>query len=310
MSDLDNILNIENMFVFGVVFHRVTNPLKYTISKLVQSNRNLVILLLDKKADDCVYREIKEYTKKMKNVVFSPRISVDWARFSLIEAPLLLMRLALSYQVKYFSLISGDDILISSNQEMHSFLDKSYEKKYEFIGVNRDTNKYSLANPYLRLCIDYPEFFYDRYNGNLHKLKKLISFLFLYVFSRKNIGHLPTLYKGCNWFTISDKAIKYIFRYIDKNPYYIDAFKGSYCGDEVFFQTILFNSKFKESIYHIDGQLKDCEMALRFIDWESGPDFPKIFREENFHEIKESNMLFARKVQSDISIELIKETFL
>lgn len=298
------------MFVFGIVFHKITNPLKYTIAKLSKSKRNIIILLLDKKASDSVYSEIKEFTRDFKNVIFAPRISVDWARFTLTLAPLSLMKIACNYEFKYFSLISGDDIPIMSNDEMNKFLDISYKNQSEFIGYTPDVHKKrSLVNPYWRLQIDFPNLFFTREKGYLVKLKKVCVYLYLFVFKRKNLDQIPPLYKGCNWFTISNHAISYIFSYLQNNSRYAETFENSYCSDEMFFQTILFNSEFKKHIFGIDKKIPDCEMALRNIDWETGPEYPKIFKEEDFYRLKKSNLLFARKIESDISIDTLIEYF-
>ena len=46
------------------------------------------------------------------------------------------------------------------------------------------------------------------------------------------------------------------------------------------------NSRLKETIINYD---------LRYIDWESGPEFPKVLNENDFDSLKTSLGLFARK---------------
>lgn len=65
---------------------------------------------------------------------------------------------------------------------------------------------------------------------------------------RNKIDHLPRLYKGSLWFTLSHSAIDYILKYLNQNPDYLTPFKTSLCGDEVFFHTIMFNSHFYQKL--------------------------------------------------------------
>src|SRR5690606_35881147 len=103
-------------------------------------------------------------------------------------------------------------------------------------------------------------------------LLKLISVSFkIGLFKNNFYQDLPKLYKGTNWFTLTYDSISYIDNYLDKNKNYINAFKKSFCGDEVFFHTIIYNSPFKEKI-NLNYDLSPPMMALRYIDWKTGPD--------------------------------------
>ena len=86
------------------------------------------------------------------------------------------------------------------------------------------------------------------------------------------------------------------------------AFQKSYCGDEVYFHTIIYNSPFKENL-NLDYGLTPPEMALRYIDWKTGPDYPRILDDMDFDRMQKSNTLFARKVKKNISFELLKKNF-
>lgn len=64
----------------------------------------------------------------------------------------------------------------------------------------------------------------------------------------KYYEELPKLYKGSNWFIITKECRDYIFEYLKNNPNYKKAFQNSYCGDELFFQTIICNSEYKKKL--------------------------------------------------------------
>ena len=51
------------------------------------------------------------------------------------------------------------------------------------------------------------------------------------------------------------------------------------------------------------------ESFIRYIEWNSGPDFPKTLDENDFNKMKSSDMFFARKLEKDISLEKLKKFF-
>ena len=123
-----------------------------------------------------------------------------------------------------------------------------------------------------------------------------------------DLSHLPKLYKGSQWFTLTDKTIQYVFNYINTNPTYLKSFKKSLCCDEVFFQTIIFNNQdLKEKIYGLDSNLLDCEMGGRYIDWITGPDFPKILDESDLNRTYKSQLLFSRKYKENIPLSTLEK---
>ena len=53
-------------------------------------------------------------------------------------------------------------------------------------------------------------------------------------------------------------------------------------------------------------------MELRYIDWNSGPEYPKILTQQDFVNIKNnenSDCIFARKFSEDIDIDSYKIAF-
>ncbi|HGV3901192.1 TPA: beta-1,6-N-acetylglucosaminyltransferase, partial [Klebsiella pneumoniae] len=71
-------------------------------------------------------------------------------------------------------------------------------------------------------------------------------------------------------------------------------------ADEVIFHTAIKHLG-REDIFHDENYIND---ALRYIDWVSGPEYPKILNEEDVDKIKKSNCIFARKFPHDIASEL------
>lgn len=294
-------------FIYAIICHKYTNSLIFTIKDLLKSKNSFVILHIDAKTTDQEIEKIKVKIGVDQNLEIIPRnesVNVKWGSFSQIEVMLILLKKASNYEFKYFSLISGDDIPIHDNSKRENFLINAYKDRKEFIGIDRN------CDPINRLRLIYPEIFYNKSQSFYMSFLKRVVFIYLFLFRRKDLSNFPKIYKGCNWFTLTDFSVKYILDYIDMNPTYIKFFEKSFCADEVFFQTILFNeAKIKKNIFHIDDFVEDGVMAMRYIDWKTGPDYPRTLDETDFDRIKKSNLLFARKISNLISFDLLEKKF-
>lgn len=221
--------------------------------------------------------------------------------YTQIEATLKLLNYASQFEYKYFSLLSGDDIPLMSIESIEKYLLSSDQ---EYIGYELQ------ADPKNRIKYLYPDFFFIKEKSILEKIKcKLIILLHRLGFYTQNIERLLKLYKGSLWFILSHQAVQYILDFIKNNKDYDLAFRKSLCADEVYFHTIIQNSYFQERIYHPEDEEQVSEGGLRYIDWMSGPDYPKILDESDFDKMKQSGMLFARKVKANIDIDLLKQYF-
>lgn len=109
------------------------------------------------------------------------------------------------------------------------------------------------------------------------------------------------VYKGAQWFSISNDIVKYIVEFCSKNEWYVKRFKWTSCCDEIFFHTIVMNSPYAEKICHCD---------LRYIDWKQkieGESLPRILDESDYEDIISSDRLFCRKLDEEKSRTLINK---
>ena len=68
--------------------------------------------------------------------------------------------------------------------------------------------------------------------------------------------------KGANWLSITDNAVKYI---LSKRKVIKKTFSKSLCADEVFVQTIIYNSDFYNNVKSRKND--DYNYIKRYIDW-------------------------------------------
>lgn len=83
-------------------------------------------------------------------------------------------------------------------------------------------------------------------------------------------------------------------------------YKYTFCSDEIFLQSLIMNSKFRDNIYKFLNE-KKTEAAMRYIDWERGT--PYTFREEDYNLLINSEMLFARKFSEKIDKKIIEKIY-
>jgi hypothetical protein len=91
------------------------------------------------------------------------------------------------------------------------------------------------------------------------------------------------------WFTITTEAVKYILLYLKNHPNVSRFFKLTWGADEFVFQTLLYNSPFRQSIRNDN---------LRHIDWSEKKASPKTLTLADETVLRTSGKLFARKFNS------------
>lgn len=196
----------------------------------------------------------------------------------------------------YYHLLSGVDLPLKSQTYIHSFFENNRGK--EFVGVTfsadnewdkeRKTKYYYVGEKYRRS------------NDISYKILGKFSSLFVRI---QCILHIKRrydvrLYKGPNWFSITDTFLSYVLQH---KASILKRFNHTLCADEIFLQTELMNSDFKDSIYDINDQFHSC---MRLIDWHRGA--PYVWHSKDFEELMNSDRLFARKFSSE-DMEIVEK---
>ena len=83
-------------------------------------------------------------------------------------------------------------------------------------------------------------------------------------------------------------------------------FKYTRSSDEMFIQTLLFNSPFFENLYRKQMD-DDYDACKRFIKWDGV--VPKVLNSDDFDEMINSNKMFARKVDEKADPMLINKIY-
>lgn len=273
--------------------HRYPKQLVDLVKALLNFENSKVYIHIDLRAQGLM--EGVGELKKYPNVeIITERYKVYWGSYNQIRATLALMKAGRKeLSQSYYLLLSGQDFPIKRPIQLVEFLKKNKDKQF-LINFKlpdaqwQDGGLTRLGNYY---------FNEPNWPWLLNKINALLA-----IFQNKlNVRRKPYFqqYGGANWFNLSQAALAYAVDFVKENPGYLNAFKYSRCADEMFVQSILLNSPFKDKVVSED---------LRFTDWSTGPEFPRILRENDFDRlINSNNKFFARKFDYNIDSGIIEK---
>lgn len=283
------------MHAYMIIAHRQFDLLAKLITAL-DDERNDIFVHIDAKVRDFDFEKFKVLPKRSR-IYFTPRIGVTWGDFSQVKCELILLaevdKMQKSGRVyDYVHLISGADLPIKSNDEIHRFFNENAGR--QFVHFTAD-NVSESSEGRIR--------YYHLFRRHRNLFTKILAQIALRVQMLCGVNRLKNknikVQKGCNWFSITGAFAAYIAQ---ASKPLEKIFRFSYCGDEVFVQTALLNSPFADDVY-----MKNCGnnhlACARLIDWQRGN--PYVFKMQDFDLIKNSPAMFARKFDMDVDSEII-----
>lgn len=270
--------------------------------KLLDDERNDIYIHIDKKVKKFNFNFFEQLTKKSK-VFFTKRIDVSWSGYSQIECELILLEESKRNKYEYYHLISGVDLPIKSQDYIHDFFERNKGKEFININkINKDTKFGKMIFDRIRLY----HFFNNKINLRDNKLRIKVIKLFnkgciLFQKICRVNRYEGDIWFGGNWFSITDKAVKYI---LDNKEFIRKNYKFTSCADEIFIQNLFANNKeILNSVYNMNSN----ESNLRYIDWTRGN--PYVFTVNDFESFMKSNCLFARKFSAEKDKEIIDKIY-
>lgn len=264
-----------------------------TLLKMLDDPRNDIFIHMDKK--NTQYNEAETISLVKKSAVYHvERTSVTWGGISLVNVELLLLKKAISVgRYQHYHLLSGSDLPIKTQDQIISFFDENMNK--EFIRFEKPNYVYQDRTRYYHFLQDKigrsHNLFFRGSEILLVQMQKI-----LHIHRNRKIE----FQKGTQWFSITDGLARYV---VEKESWIKKVFKYTYCSDEIFLQTILISSPYKNNLYHKEFD-NDPHAIMRLIDWNRGK--PYTFRSSDYDELCESDMLFARKFDASVDSEIIK----
>lgn len=253
-----------------------------------------VYLHLDKK-----WEIDTNHFKKYNNVFLTERYTINWGSYQQVQADAALFKMAFRKDYDYYLLISGQDLPIKSNREIKSFLTANQHQSFvDYEAFPKKAWQKDFEGGYSRVKYYYGFDFKKNMSGFV--LKKALAIVRLL---QKFTGIKRTLqplkyYGGWNWVNINRAGMTHIVNYLDNNPAFLKSFKYTLCGDEVWIQTVLLNSKNRV-----------VNKELRYTDWRGCLENPKTLTMAHEEEIRNSDALFARKFDTDVDSQIIARVY-
>ncbi len=263
---------------------------------LLDDSRNDIFVHIDARAsdfDECLFQGL---CKESGLHFITPRLSVHWGGVSIMRAELELIKAATKGHYNYYHLLSGMDLPLKSQDEIHSFFDANDGK--EFIQLWQMKGSTSSRFSYYTL---FPEG-----AGNFWQNLANVIFKGMQMLVGHRINRDVEFGYGSQWFSITDELACYI---VGKEDWLESVFRHTNTCDEVFLPTLLNSSPFKERLYrnevYVANTVNDANMRL--IDWSRGESVrhPWVFRESDFDLLCGTPHLFARKFDQKVDERII-----
>jgi hypothetical protein len=258
-----------------------------------------IFIHINKKSPIQVFSEVVQ----QPHVSIIPnRITVHWGGFSMVHAALNLLSAARQYvsPFQYYCFISGSSYPLRSNQDIHAYFER--HSGCEFIDI-MDAHQKESIHSLSRLEYFVFELGLTRktpIGTCIFQLnEKLLKAKLLTRNYQKCLGNSKP-YIGGAWWVLSDRAISYIFHFIEHHPRIVDFYRHTAHPLEMFFHTIIGNSPFSA----------DVSDNVTYEDWSSQIVSPSFLTDDHIDYLErliyqtepipgQKTFLFARKFSED-----------
>jgi hypothetical protein len=251
------------------------------LTQALATPNTAIFIHIDKKTDIRPFLAIGR-----ENVHFTPeREAVYWGDYSTTEAILILINAAMagSERFDYLVLISGSDYPVRTAAQLEAYL--AEYRASEFINMVMMPSQ--AASKSLSWLTDYrPR------PGLKGKLVAQVRRVLVKagILSRRRdyktyFGGL-TPYAGSTWWALTHDACAYIQNFVARNRRMMKFYANTTLSDEMVFQTILGNSRFKEKV----------RRNLTYTDWSPGGPHPSNIEMRHVERIRSEKVLTADDV--------------
>lgn len=278
-----------------IMAHHRPDLLQLLIDAL-DDRRNDIFIHIDKKSR----MQPEQFQTNKASLIFINRINVQWAGYSQVECEFRLLEAAVSSgNHSYYHMMTGVSYPLWNQDVLHNFFEEN--SGFEYIGFDNAMD-YSDRARYYYLFSEY-----GKLKGVRGRLIGYIRNTVVRIQKILKINRLKntdfTIKKGCAYWSVTSQFAKYLLNQEEVVKELLN--KTIWC-DEVFVQTIVFNSIFRDKILDLKNEF---DGAMRELAWPSnvqGSHPGRNFSMNDVEYLLNSKRLFALKFESQDSIELIK----
>lgn len=269
-----------------------------TLLRLLDDPQNDVFLHVDKKAKWFSAETLSACVKRA-SLTFVPRQNALWGSPRFIDAICSVLSAAVQTEHAYYHFLSGADLPLKPQSEIRAFFAAHAGK--EFVAFNAETPDEAMISARLsQFHLHLPP---QPLLRALARNAERVLFPLQRTLGINRIRHAPVVFQiGAVWFSITHALAEYVVR---QAPQYRKYWRGSMCADEIFLQTILFDSPFMQS-RHFVGYGDECAATMRYVDWSAGGRSPRTLTSADYDMLMDSGLLFARKFDETVDDDVIK----
>jgi len=218
------------------------------------------------------------------------RIDVRWGSFSQVEATLNSLR-------EIVAVPAFDKVVFLSAQDFPLLPNDRLKRELARVADRELLDTVAIGRGGWPVAFRY-QYFYREGGGRIERLACALANRLLRLFKvtrRLPAGLSP--YGGSQWWALSRPCVLELLGCIERDRATLRFFRTVLCPDEMFFQTLVMNSSFRERV---------LSQNFRYIQWpDHGSGNPKVLDETDFERIRVSEAHFCRKLDSKISAGLL-----
>lgn len=254
---------------------------------------------VDAKTTEATYRRMTQPLADRPNVRFLERHACAWGGFGHVRATLKGLRATFESEdpFDYAVLLTGQDYPLVSNDEIEARLEAADGKifmehfplpddRWTDSGVDRIEHRQVRVGGRLIRIPGQP--FADLRLARIWRAS-----------TRALLRRFPddlTPYGGSSYWTMPRDCAHHVLDFVRSNPHVLRFFEQTAIPDEMFFQTIVMNSPWRDAVVNDN---------LRFIDWSNDDDSPAILTSDRFDELMASGKPFARKFDPAVDAAIL-----
>ncbi|MDG9949229.1 beta-1,6-N-acetylglucosaminyltransferase [Acinetobacter ursingii] len=258
----------------------------YYYEQLALENSDLLFFIhFDKK---CNYPET--HLKNMIYIDKEYRVDVKWGGFSQVQAMLNIFQYALSYseEIEYFHLISGEEVLLLSNNQVFEKL--SWDTSEIFIElINSKPHRYRVRFPAIHVETKWQR----------KPLGKVVT-LMLKILD-KIFPTSKQIWFGSNWFSIKRNELLTLINHISQED--LTFFRKRLNPDEHFFQYLIIKAKLQKQV----SELGNKRSIIFDKNYNNGNNPIYLNLDQLVNISNEHQYLFARKVHIKEQLEFFEK---
>ena len=268
----------------------------------LNNGKNDFYIHIDKKTNQSKFEELLLDISSVKFV--SKRVKVCWGGVSQIKAIVSLLDEAMAHKYDRIVYISGLDYPVWSNEKIEQFYEKNPRKQlicgYNLTDCNDDVATKKISRmAYWDITI--------KNEKVSNKVRKKLNDFLAYIPHAKTlkIGKEEwDIYRGSSWWSLDYNCAKYVAETYHKYKQIYNYFKFTFTSDELWVQTILANSKYKDEMMYTDKHDFNEVTVLELVNYTTSM---YIWQEKDYNRIINSGKMFIRKVTTEISAGLCEK---